>query len=335
MAKVTIQVMAKELGLSRNTVALALKDSEQVSETTKKIVREYAERVGYMNVAQKVVSQNCYKIMVLKREDKASYWDQVLSGITEEARKANCIVTVSVISSEDESKLQFPLGYDDSIDAFLFVHTFSKEYMDKITQKQKIAVLLDIRHDILENGYPADIIKSEGRRSIMQLTDHLIKQGLRKIAYVGAININCDTAIDRKMGFLDAMYRYRIPVQEEYVLTSEELSKYDDSIKFSKMIDSFDELPEGIVCANDDTANKLTRELRSRNIRVPEDVLITGFDDEEEKILEPFFTTVHVDAKSLGRRMVKQAIWRAQNRYEPYEMITVDSKIIIRKSSQR
>ena len=48
MGKVTIQSMAKELGLSRNTVAMALKDDPKVAPVTRERVLRMAKRNGYL-----------------------------------------------------------------------------------------------------------------------------------------------------------------------------------------------------------------------------------------------------------------------------------------------
>ena len=89
MGKVTIQSMAKELGLSRNTVAMALKDDPKVALVTRERVLRMAKRNGYLgeNVYVEEVrapQEKHYNIMVLRTRDAAVYWDRVVSGISEE-----------------------------------------------------------------------------------------------------------------------------------------------------------------------------------------------------------------------------------------------------------
>ena len=66
---------------------------------------------------------------------------------------------------------------------------------------------------------------------------------------------------------------------------------------------------------------------------MPEDVAVTGFDDDEAERLDPFFSTVHVNANWLGQRMVQSFMWRMQNPEAPYEKIVVAGDVIIRRSS--
>ena len=48
MGKITIQSMARELGLSRNTVSMALKGNELVTPRTRERILRYAEEIGYI-----------------------------------------------------------------------------------------------------------------------------------------------------------------------------------------------------------------------------------------------------------------------------------------------
>ena len=92
------------------------------------------------------------------------------------------------------------------------------------------------------------------------------------------------------------------------------------------IVASYDTLPEAIVCGNDMIAKRLTESFRKIGVRVPEDVALTGFDDDEDRMLYPFFSTVHVDTKWLGRRMVHEFLWREEPPEAPKERIFVSKK---------
>ena len=88
-----------------------------------------------------------------------------------------------------------------------------------------------------------------------------------------------------------------------------------------------------IVCGNDMIAKRLTESFRKIGVRVPEDVALTGFDDDEDRMLYPFFSTVHVDTKWLGRRMVHEFLWREEHPEAPKERILVSGEVVVRRSS--
>ncbi|MBR1765030.1 MAG: GGDEF domain-containing protein [Ruminococcus sp.] len=66
-------------------------------------------------------------------------------------------------------------------------------------------------------------------------------------------------------------------------------------------LSSGEELPEAIVCANDMMAIAACRALKEHGLRVPEDIIVTGFDGIElEKYCTPRLTTAAVDINEAG-----------------------------------
>ena len=71
------------------------------------------------------------------------------------------------------------------------------------------------------------------------------------------------------------------------------------------------ELPEALVCANDDIANKIWSALKAKGIRIPGDLAISGFDNydtgtEDTNIL----TSVDYNIAELGKLAARQVIYR-------------------------
>lgn len=72
-----------------------------------------------------------------------------------------------------------------------------------------------------------------------------------------------------------------------------------------KVIEEGD-MPEAVVCANDNMAIAVSDELQKAGYRVPEDVLVTGLDGERKCIFKsPSITTVEPDYQSEARRIVE------------------------------
>ena len=128
MGKITIQNIAKELGLSRNTVSMALKGNELVTPRTREMVLRYAEQVGYaVRTPQSEEPQKeappspLYQIMILRKPDVAVYWDKVINGISEEASRNHCQTQVAVVTPEDEEERRRPPGLTESTQAVFCV----------------------------------------------------------------------------------------------------------------------------------------------------------------------------------------------------------------------
>lgn len=337
MGKVTIQSMAKDLGLSRNTVSLALKDSPLVSSQTREMVLRHAGKLGYIEYeprkeAIEPSKQTLYHIMILRKPEEAVYWDKVINGISVEAGKYNCQTHMAVITDEDEEQGIFPLGLDEHIQAVFCVKLMRWDYLKKMKDSGYHVFILD---DYQESRYEplGDVVRSEGMKTVASLTRHLLEQGMTRIGFLNEHSSTYMTMHDRYMGYLDAMQEAGVELIPEFVKPNMERDDLYEESFFDEMVGEFSEIPEAMVCGNDELAQFLTIALRKRGLRVPEDVAVTGFDNDEYGMLDPFFSTVHVNAQWLGRRMMQSFLWRMENPDAPYERIVISGEVIIRRSS--
>lgn len=339
MGKVTIQDIARELGFSRNTVSMALKGNKLVAPKTREMILRYADKAGYPGIIldnkESVVLENpVYHIMILRKPDVAVYWDRVINGISEEASRNHCQTQVAVVTDEAEQRLQFPPGLDDKIQAVFCVKLLNRDYIKKIRQQGIQIYMLDNYKDG-EGELLGDVVMAEGFQPVAQLTRHLLNQGRRRIGFLSDSSSMYETMYDRFNGYLYAMTQEGAEQDPSIMLPDVKSDNFYNLHTFEEIVDSYTRLPDAIVCGNDEIARFLTQALRKKGVRVPEDIAVTGFDNDEEGMLDPFFTTVNVDAKWLGRRMVQCFLSRKQYPESPFEKIEVFGKIIIRKSSCR
>jgi len=70
-------------------------------------------------------------------------------------------------------------------------------------------------------------------------------------------------------------------------------------------------LPQAVVCANDQMAIGVMRELRRAGVRIPADVAVTGFDDvHDSRVVDPPLTTVSQPFRDLGSRATRRLLAR-------------------------
>ena len=123
MKKVTIQDVARALGLSRNTVARALNNSDTVAYETRYMVIEKACEMGYLKVSPAVLNEFRSKgttetktIIVLARREISIFWNGIIMGISDEINQNGCRLRFDFISEEDENRhvhtAHFKVGVD-------------------------------------------------------------------------------------------------------------------------------------------------------------------------------------------------------------------------------
>lgn len=135
------------------------------------------------------------------------------------------------------------------------------------------------------------------------MTEHLIRLGHRRIAFITGPDRNADAA-ERRRGFSDAIAGNRVAAVEHSGDFTEE-----SGYAATQNIVAEHPRPTAIFAANDSMALGALRAAREAGLRIPEDVAVAGFDDIPiSRFLSPPLTTVRVDIAELGRRAVEQLL---------------------------
>src|ERR1700722_14808692 len=171
-----------------------------------------------------------------------------------------------------------------------------------------------------------DLVGIDHRRAGYMATEHLLKLGCRRIAFLGYTN-SASTVTARIGGYRDALFMAGVSV-------SRDLVRNLDSDQVSEVRMVIDKLkPEAIVCANDRTAGHLMQGLIQMNYRIPQDIRIVGIDDVEYASLLPVpLTTVHQPCKEIGVAAVAAMLERVAAPGMPIRDILLDCNLAIRDS---
>jgi LacI family transcriptional regulator len=92
-------------------------------------------------------------------------------------------------------------------------------------------------------------------------------------------------------------------------------------------------LPRVVVCANDQMAIGVLRELQQAGVRVPADVAVTGFDDvHASRVIDPPLTTVSQPLRELGSRATRRLLARIADPALPPAAEVLPVQVVIRAS---
>jgi diguanylate cyclase (GGDEF)-like protein len=130
--------------------------------------------------------------------------------------------------------------------------------------------------------------------------DHLIKaHGKKNIAFVKGIDGHGE-AEDRLKGYKRALEDNGIAFDENYVFPGK-FSQYCGTQAVIDMLDIRKIPVDAIACSNDQNAIGVLNELKNRNIMVPSDMAVTGFDDDPSLASYiPSLSTVRQDFFEIG-----------------------------------
>lgn len=120
-----------------------------------------------------------------------------------------------------------------------------------------------------------------------------------KVAFMAGMRNNAFSD-ERINTFKSVLAKRNIPVREDWILYGDFWS-YPAKLACEEMLENTDELPEAIVCANDSMAISVCSTLFEHGIKVPEDIIVTGFDGIElGRFYTPKITSAYDDKIKTG-----------------------------------
>jgi DNA-binding LacI/PurR family transcriptional regulator len=175
--------------------------------------------------------------------------------------------------------------------------------------EQRIVTLIDKKVE----GIPFPSVVSNHEQGSFLATQYLIQRGHRRIAFVSPQGMDENTNIrDRYFGFCRAMYDAGLTVDDELnCVTASSASLTVESGELDTILDRLLDRGEPITAVhavNDYLAVDLLKHALSRNISVPQQLSIVGFDNLEVTAhTEVPLTTIRQDFYGIGYAAARQA----------------------------
>ncbi len=170
----------------------------------------------------------------------------------------------------------------------------AQEYIIKKLQESEIPVIsVSARTEGM--GY----IGFDDYEAMYRMTEHVIKKhNIKKIAYVDGPKGYQDAKI-RAQAFRDVLKKEKISFERRWFYKGD--FNIESGVEAVEEFDRMNSMPEAIICSNDSMAAGAIMGLQEMGYRVPEDVIVTGFDNVSvAKDNSPRITTVQCDRAKMG-----------------------------------
>ncbi len=200
-------------------------------------------------------------------------------------------------------------------------------------------------------GLNADCVYIDTRKAFQQLTEHLIKAGHKDIGLL-VDSSSSQYTVNRELGFREAMKKAGLPVNEEWVIhvapdgTASssgmenerrlwETSDYQLGFMGTTLALARHSRPTALVWFSDEFAIGALRACDLAEVRVPDSLAITGYDDKESaKYARVPLTTVHQPDEKLGSEAISLRIKRIEggSPVENPTTVALKGQLVIRDS---
>ncbi len=264
----------------------------------------------------------CFRI--LEREGKRLNYDIVV------------FATVGYQMSESQYDLLekniFDFAPVENLDGILIVpDSFEKgDFRGRLydmLRKRASCPVAAIRHD----GEDYDCTTTDEGESIRQIVRHLIRDhGLKRICFQTGFPGHTECEL-RLAAFRQEMEENGLPVPENAVCPGTMYTNCGEEA-YQVFFSDPENPPQAVVCGNDYMAVGMMRALRAHGLRVPEDVIVTGFDNMPQCGLDvPSLTTIQPDYHA----MVMEAIHRLDEKIrgaQGWKRLLIPGKLVLGES---
>ena len=290
--------VANRAKVSQSTVARTFAHPEMVSADTQQRVIRAANSLGYVPsaIAGGMRNQRSGLVGVVV-PSSSEYWQGVIS---EFARQI-----------ADSSRQLLLTTFHDAPGVEGAIRSISRYRLDGLVLASssigvgQISRLVESRMRIVAFNQPAatglaSLVAVDNQRGAAAIAMHLLDRGVKSVAFIGGVT-SASTDQLRYRGAVEVFSAQNIscPYIEAGAFT------YDAGFKIGSMAALGDRLPDAFLVAADEVAFGVLDGLRKRGVRVPEDILVTGFDGVPQSFWEGYDLTTLVQP---AERLVTSAL---------------------------
>ena len=346
--KVTIQDIANELQLSRNTVSKAINNTGVLADATREKILRKAAEMGYKQFAYLPLFQEDtakaaeHSILPSDKREIAMLTTQFLSSShfssmmldrfqseIEHLHSCTTIHRISLIELK-EKKLPSSLNIQRTAGIICF-EVFDYDYAQMLCDLDVPLLFVDSPVMNMRPPLKADRLYMENRIEIQNAVAHMVQRGKKRISFAGDKN-HCQSFFERYMAYKDAV---------EYFGLTEGLStcampsgQQNYPVSLYETIRRFKTMPDAFVCANDFVAMDLVKALNELGYSVPDDIWVCGFDDSQEaSYFAPRLTSIHIHGQIMGYTAANLLMTRIEEPSLNYRTVYTETNLILREST--
>lgn len=325
MGSVNLLQLAQHLGLSKSTVSRALKDSYDISASTKERVFAAAKELNYQPnpYASSLRRQFSKTIALVIPQVENNFFSMVVKGIQAEAHQRNYHLLL-YLSDDDPQREKniFQLLENGRVDGVITstvcLDNDVKHIEDFINKGRPVVFI-----DRVCCSIPSTRITTDDVDSAFRATELLIQKGCKRISYMYVLR---DFSIGKRRyeGYRKALEQYHIPYDDSLVVYASQ--DYDNNFRLIKELLSRPDRPDGILSPVEKMAITSYYVCTELNIRIPNDIKIISFSNLSfASLLAPALSTVVPPAFEIGELAARYLF----NSFEKRKYKLQDEELII------
>ncbi|WP_434037178.1 LacI family DNA-binding transcriptional regulator [Formosa sp. 4Alg 33] len=336
--RITLKQIALAFNVSIATVSKALKDSHEISISTKEKIQEYALQHNYRpnRIALSLLNKKTKTIGVIMPSILNPFFVKTFSGIEQIANDKgyNVITIVShgKLDKEIASVNMLENGLIDGLLISLSEETESKQHFKHLEEFIENAGPI-VMFDRISDSVITDKVIVDDFNCAYKATEHLIKTGCKHISVVSTLK-NVGIIKLRINGYLKALEDYKLPVNKKIITLIK--PEYDFETEIKTMLDYQD--VDAIIGLEEFSAVEAMVIAQDRGYTIPDDISIISFTSSDFfKYTKPSITCINQHSVFMGKTATEiliSKIEQPQDADPVFETRTIKTTLIERNSTK-
>ncbi len=326
---VTLEMVAKEAGVSSSTVSRILNGTARVRESKTRAVQTAIAKLQFLPnpVAQSLARGKSKSIGVVTQAIASPFYAEALAAVEASLLGANYLpLFVSGHWREADERRCIDHLLSRRVEGIILLTSCLPD-QELVMLSRRVPLILTGRQVKTERIVSMDY---DNTHSAQLATDYLIGQGHRRIAFISGPEHRAD-ALQRLNGYKAALAARKIPFVAKWVVAGD---YYDAGgyAAMNRLLDAGGDFT-AVFAANDQSAYGALLALYKRGLMVPRDFSLVGFDDLPTSAFTiPPLTTVHRSIDEVGHAAAKAMIDLVEGRIPVIKLSSVT--LAIRESTR-
>lgn len=345
--KVTIQDIANELQLSRNTVSKAINNTGVLADATREKILRKAAEMGYKQFSYLPVfdgKSNAGDASILpvdKREiailttrflNNSHFAAMMLDRFQSELQHLHACMTIHRISPAELAAKELPSSLNTEHTAgIICFEVFDYDYAQMLCTLGIPLLFVDTPVMEMRPPLQADRLYMENRIEIQNMMAQMAQRRRKRIAFAGDKE-HCQSFHERYLAYKDAAEHLGMATDWPTCATQKTQTNYSEYLYQS--LRGCPTMPDAFICANDFIAMDLINALHRLGYSVPDDIWICGFDDSQEaSYFSPRLTSIHIHGQIMGYAAANLLMTRIEEPSLNYRTVYTETNLILREST--
>lgn len=328
---ITIKEIAQKAGVSIATVSRALSNSDKVQPVTRKKILRIAKELNYNPniIARNFATKKSNIIGLILPDISDEFFSEIIHSIDKTAFE-NGYFTMVISSHRNRSLVESinTMMHSGLVGGFILLVPFMSNEIIKALKCDKVPFVIISGHSDIGDY---DVITVDNYKASFKAVEFLVSKGYSKIGFISGPVENND-AFYRLKGFADATKKFKVEVKDHWMLKGN-FTLASGEQAMLKLLRHRD-LPQVVYASNDMMAIGCYNAIKSKGLKIPEDIAVIGFDDVLlAEYTEPSLTTTKVDTEKMGSLAASRLIEKIlhSNETKPKKNI-IPTQLIIRNS---